>query len=302
MSSIEKPAAPVPVTYAPLAAAIWMIGAILSIAAMAVAGREIIYAGFDTFELMTYRSIVTLLIVVGLLAYSQGGFAQIRTNRPGLHVARNVFHFAGQNLWFYGLAAIPMAQLVALEFTNPIWVALLAPLFLGERTTRLRLLGVAVGFAGILIVARPGYAPLHPGHLAGLLSAIGFAMNTILIRRMSGTESVMCVLFWMALSQSLMGLVLALPGGMNHASMAVAPWILITGISGLTAHYCLTAALYRAPATIVGPMEFGRLPIIALVGMSLYGEPIELSVFIGGAVILSGNLLNLHAERRIRRT
>ena len=105
---------------------------------MAVAGREI-QVEMNTFELMLYRSAIGFVIVLLALPRSRGGFAQVRTPHLGLHLDRNLFHYTGQNLWFYAVALIPLSQLVALEFTNPIWVALLAPFLLGERLTRVRI-------------------------------------------------------------------------------------------------------------------------------------------------------------------
>lgn len=301
MTSIDRTSAPdAALHYSPLVAALWMVGAIASFAAMAIAGREI-YAELNTFELMGYRSMIGFVLACGLLAFSRAGFGQVKTSKAGLHVARNLFHFTGQNLWFYGVAVIPFAQLTALEFTNPIWVALLAPLLLGEAMTRARMMAILTGFVGILIVARPGYAPLEPGHFAGLGAAIGFAMNTIFTRRLSRTDSMLCVLFWMTLSQSIMGFGLAIAfGGVTMFSAALAPWIAVVGVCGLSAHYCLTSALFHAPATIVAPMEFGRLPVVAVLGMMLYGEPLEAAVFIGAAIVLAGNLMNLRADRRRR--
>ena len=213
-------------------------------------------------------------------------------------VKRNLFHYTGQNLWFFAVAHIPLSQLVALEFTNPIWVALLAPFLLGERLTRTRLLAACLGFLGVLIVAEPGAAPLEPGHVAALCAAVGFALNTIFTRQIMRFDSVLCVLFWMTLLQGSASLALSLPGGIPAPTAANMPWLLVVGITGLTAHYALTSALGHAPASIVAPMEFIRLPFIALVGMWVYGEPLRLAVFLGAALIIAGNLMNLRAETR----
>lgn len=283
----------------PLIAALWMSGAIVSFASMAVAGREI-HAELNTFELMAYRSVIGLVIVCVVIAFSRQGFGQVKTAKPGLHVLRNLFHFAGQNLWFYGVAVIPLAQLVALEFSNPLWVAMLAPLMLGETMTRARMIGALIGFLGVLVVARPGFAPLEAGHFAGLGAAIGFAMNTIFTKKLMRTDTTLCVLFWMTASQTVMGFALAAPGGVTMFSLSMTPWIIVVGIAGLTAHYCLTSALGHAPASVVAPMEFVRLPVIATLGMLVYGEPLEVVVFVGGAIILAGNLYNIRAERRSR--
>jgi drug/metabolite transporter (DMT)-like permease len=281
----------------PLKAAIWMMGAVLSFVAMAVAGREL-RVEMDTFELMLYRSAIGFVVVVPIIARSRYGFSQIRSNRPFLHLKRNFFHYIGQNLWFYAVAVIPLSQLVALEFTNPIWVALLAPFLLGERLTRARLAAAVVGFAGVVIVAEPGRAPLEAGHVAALGSALLFALNTIYTRRIMHIDSVLCVIFWMTLLQGTASLLLSLPGGIPAPSLATAPWLLVVGLTGITAHYALTSALGHAPASIVAPMDFVRLPLIALVGMLVYGEPIRATVFAGAALIIAGNLINLRGESR----
>jgi drug/metabolite transporter (DMT)-like permease len=106
-------------------AALWMTGAIVSFSMMAIAGREVL-CDLDTFELMMYRSLIGAVIVTAIGA-ATGRLAQVRTRKFRLHAVRNVFHFAGQNLWFFGVSVIPLVQLFAFEFTTPIWVALLAP-------------------------------------------------------------------------------------------------------------------------------------------------------------------------------
>ena len=284
----------------PLTAASWMGGAIVSFALMAIAGREI-QTELNTFELMAYRSVIGFIIISVVIAFSRHGFAQVKTTKPGLHLARNVFHFTGQNLWFYGVAVIPLAQLVALEFTNPIWVAMLAPLMLGEMMTRARVIGAVLGFIGVLVVARPGVVPLEAGHFAALGAAFAFAFNTIFTKKLMRTETALCVLFWMTATQAVMGFALAAPGGMTMFSLSMTPWIVIVGLTGLSAHFCMTSALRYAPASVVAPMDFLRLPVVAILGMLIYGEPLEIAVFTGGAIILAGNLYNINAERRARR-
>ena len=281
----------------PLLAALWMLGAIASFSAMAVAGR-MIAAELNTFELMFYRSVIGVVIVLALLSISAKGFAQVRTRRMGAHVQRNVVHFAAQNLWFYGVAVIPLAQLVSLEFTNPIWVAILAPFFLGEKMTRARLLAATLGFIGVLVVARPGVAPFELGHAAGLGAAIGFALNTLYTKTISRTDTVLCVLFWMTLMQAGFGLILSLPGGIPWPSNTMWIWVGVVGVCGLTAHLSLTTALSVAPATIVAPMEFARLPVVTALGMWLFGEALEISVLVGAVIIVLGNLINILSEQK----
>lgn len=284
----------------PAKAGLWMMGAVASFVAMAVAGRSLL-ADMNTFELMLYRSLVGFAIVCAAIAVSREGFAQVRTRHLGLHLKRNLFHYTGQNLWFFAIGVAPLAQVVALEFTNPIWVALLAPVLLGEALTRVRLLAAVIGFAGVLVVAQPGRAPLEIGHVAALASAVGFALNTVFTRQIMRFDRVLCVLFWMTLLQGTASLVLSLPGGIPAPTADNLVWIVLVGVTGLSAHFALTSALGYAPASIVAPMEFVRLPAIAIVGAALYGEPLAASVFVGAGLIVTGNLINLRAEtRRLR--
>ena len=284
---------------AALTAALWMTGAIAAFSVMAVAGREMAVT-LDTFEIMLYRSLIGVAIVAGFgaLAGRLGGLAT-RRHRLGLHLVRNVFHFTGQNLWFYALALIPLAQVFALEFTTPIWVAILAPLVLGERLTRARLVAAVLGFAGILVVARPGVIEVGAGQVAALAAAIGFAGSVLATKALSRTESVWTILFWMTVMQTVLGLVCAgFDGDIALPSADQWHWIVAVGLGGLVAHLCITSALQAAPASIVAPMDFFRLPLIAVVGMLLYGEPLEIAVFVGALLIVGGNLLNLRAETR----
>lgn len=284
------PAAP----HRPLAAALWMTGSVASFTAMAVAGRSVA-AELDTFELMLWRSLIGLGLILAL-GGAAGRLGRIRADRLGTHVLRNVFHFAGQNLWFWSLTAIPLAQVFALEFTSPVWVILLGPWLLAEPITRARALAGGLGFLGILIVARPDFGALNPGVLAAAASAIGFAGSTIFTKRLTRHEAAISILFWLTAMQAVFGLATAgFDGDIAWPSAAAWPWVAVLGVAGLVAHGCLTTALTLAPAAAVVPVDFARLPLIAVVGLLVYGEPIEPAVALGGALILLGNWLNLRA-------
>lgn len=275
-----------------LQAAAWMIGTITAFSAMAVAGRAV-QVQLDTFELMLYRSLIGLTIVLAATA-ALGRFHQITRRHLGTHLMRNISHFAGQNLWFFSLTVLPLAQVFALEFTSPLWVTLLAPFLLGERLTPRRLLVVLLGFGGILIVTRPDLSNLSPGLFAAASAAIGFAGSAIFTKRLTRTESVLCILFWLTLMQTGLGLICAgFDGQISWPTAANWPWLGVIGAAGLTAHFCLTKALSLAPASIVMPVDFLRLPVISAVGALAYAESLDLWVLIGGAVILGANLLNL---------
>jgi drug/metabolite transporter (DMT)-like permease len=284
----------------PLRAAVWMLGTISAFSAMAVAGREVSFQ-LDTFEIMMYRSfigIAAVLIVGGI----GGTLNQIRTNRLGLHFVRNISHFTGQNLWFFAVTLIPFAQVFAFEFSAALWVTLLAPFVLLERLSLTRLLSVAIGFSGILMVTRPWAAGLSWGISAAFLCAIGFALTAMFTKLLTRHESITSILFWLTLMQAVFGVVCAgYDGDVALPSSDTWPWIVLVGFAGLIAHFCLTKAYSLAPAIIVAPIDFARLPIIALIGMMFYAEPMDIWIILGAVVIFSSNYVNVWAETRTNR-
>lgn len=284
-------AAPV---FRPLAAALWMCGSIASFSAMAVAGRQVSEV-HDTFEIMMWRSLVGLILVV-TVSRAFGRLSEVRTDRLPSHLVRNLFHFTGQNLWFWALAAIPLAQVFAIEFTSPLWVILLAALFLGERLTPTRIAAAALGFVGILIVARPDFTALEPGVIAAALSAICFATTNVLTKALTRGESIVSILFWLTGMQLVLGVIAAgWDGAMTLPTAATLPWLALIGVAGLCAHLCLTTALSLAPAGFVVTVDFARLPVIAIVGWLVYDERVAPTVLAGAALIFAGILLNLRA-------
>lgn len=281
-------------------AALWMTGAIASFSAMAVAGREVSFA-LDTFEIMMYRSAVGVLIVWIVLT-ATGGWSGVNRDKIGTHFLRNLAHFTGQNLWFYAVTVIPLAQVFALEFTSPLWVIILSPFLLGERITLRRAGAAALGFIGILIVARPGVGAVEPGLIIAASSAVFFALTTILTKRLTRSATTGCILFWLTLMQLIFGILASgFDGDIALPDATTAPWLVLIGLAGLLAHFCITNALTVAPATVVVPIDFARLPVIAVVGMLLYNEPVEIWVFVGGLVILTANIINLRGESLVKK-
>ncbi|MDF1608746.1 DMT family transporter [Hoeflea sp. YIM 152468] len=286
-------------TYQPVLAALWMAGSIVSFSAMAVAGRYV-SSVHTTFEIMASRSFFGLVIVLALGLASRR-LGEIRSERLKQHFFRNLFHFSGQNLWFFALASIPLAQVFALEFTTPIWVIVLSFAFLGERLTGARMLAAGLGFAGILIVARPDFSTLEPGLMTAAASAIFFAATIIMTKALTRQESIVSILFWLTGLQLCFGVIaVSLQATVAWPTAQTLPWLLIISVCGLMAHYCLTTALSLAPASFVMPIDFTRLPLIVLVGMWLFAEPADTLILLGGSVIIVANWINLRGENRSR--
>lgn len=276
-------------------AACWMMGSVISFSLIAVAARNVSHL-HDSFEVLMVRSAVGfgLVVVVGLLT---GRLNEVTIQRMSGHFLRNIVHFAGQNLWFIALTLIPLAQVFAIEFTAPLWVILLSPVFLGEQLTPLRLGAAALGFVGILIVAHPGAQSLNLGVLAAAGAAVAFAAVSIMTKRLTQGISVISILFWLTLMQFAFGLIGAgFDRQITWPTAQTLPWLALIGVCGVVAHLSLTTALSLAPAGFVAPIDFLRLPFIALVGALFYAEPFDPFVLIGGVVIFAGILLNIRAQ------
>ncbi|MCK0119881.1 DMT family transporter [Loktanella sp. F6476L] len=282
-----------------LRAAFWMIGSIVSFTLMAVAGREVSNS-LDTFEIMFFRSLTGLCIMFVVIT-ATGAWSNITTKNWKLHGIRNLAHFTGQNLWFYAITVLPLAQVFAFEFTTPIWVILLSPLLLGERITRVGIAAAVLGFIGVLIVARPDPTEISPGLVAAASCAIAFALTAILTRKLTRTETIATILFYLTVTQLVFGLISAgFDGDIAIPTGIAVFWVVGIGCAGLLAHFCLTTALSLAPANIVMPIDFARLPTIAIVGMVLYRETIDIWVFVGAIIIFGANYMNITLQNRNR--
>lgn len=277
-----------------LRGALWMGGALLSFSLMAVAVRELL-RNMGSFEILFLRSLVSFVLVLAVLP--RFGLGAVRTRRFGLHVARNVLHFSGQYAWVYAIAMLPLATVFAIEFTMPVWTALLAIPILGERLNRGRTVMLVLGIAGILIILKPGFGAVQPAALVMLAGSFAYASTMIATKRLSESDSALAVVFYMSVVQLPLAFVPALPGWVAPTLVDL-PWIFAIGAAGLSAHFCLTRAFRIADATLVVPIDFLRLPLIAVVGMLFYGEPLELSIMLGAAVIFAGTYYSIRRESR----
>jgi len=278
-------------------ATLWMAGAIVSFTSMAIAGRALAQE-LDTFEIMLYRSLLGVAIVVGVGA-AAGTLGQINRTSLRIHLLRNIAHFTGQNLWFFAIPLIPLAQVFALEFTSPIWAMFLAAVILRERLTAIGLFSAAIGFVGVLIITRPWGAGLSVGVIAAALAAIGFAGSAVFTRLLTRDQSITCILFWLTVMQAVFAVILAgYDGDIIWPTPEYWSWLALVAVAGLVAHFCLTKALSLAPAAVVMPVDFARLPVIALVGYFFYSEGLELAVGVGAVLIFAANYLNISAQAR----
>ncbi|HZP74913.1 MAG TPA: DMT family transporter [Pseudolabrys sp.] len=276
---------------------LWMTGALLSFSTMAVSVREL-WRVLNIFEILTVRSSLGLIMMLALLALRSDLRPLIRPQRMGLYTLRNTVHFGAQYCWATALTLLPFATVFALEFTTPAWTALLATWLLGERLTVSRIGVIVLGLIGVLIILRPGLTAFNPGAVLVLIAAFGFAIVMTTTKMLTKTEPTFAIIFWMMVIQ----LPLGLAGSSPTFPLKLGAWDLLPvlglGISGMTSHFCLSNAFRAGDATVVVPLDFLRVPLIAVVGWAFYRESLDIFVFAGAAVILCGLIWNLRTEAR----
>jgi drug/metabolite transporter (DMT)-like permease len=275
-------------------AALWMAGWLACMVVMAVAGRETTRE-LNVFQVMVMRSLIGLVMLYPLI-HLNGGLPTMRTAHPVLQLTRNVAHYGAQFSWLMALNLIPLAQVVSIEFTMPIWTAIMAVTFLGERMGLWKNLAVVFGLIGVAITVRPFSGSVSVGQLIALCASLGFATSVILVKSLTRDDKPIVIMFWMMAIQSVIGIVPGL-SVWQWPSAQVWPWILVFSFVGTYSHYCMARALLHADATIVVPMDFLRVPLAALTGWLGYSEKVDAYVAAGAALILAGNLLNLKGAK-----
>jgi drug/metabolite transporter (DMT)-like permease len=287
-----------------------MAVALLSFTAMAVAVREL--AGeMHAFEILFIRSAIGFVIIVAVLnatgcfviivaVLNATGWQQLGTQRLAVHGLRNVVHFIGQVLWIFGIQLLPLVTVFAIEFTTPLWAAVLAVLFLGERMNRGRWIALVCGFCGVLVILQPGYTEPDPALFIMIVCAIFFGLSVTFTKSLTRTDHALTIMFFMTIMQTGFGLIASI-FVWTPVALWQWPWLAVVAVTGLSAHYSMVRAFGHADATIVVPMDFLRLPLIALVGFLIYGESLELATVVGAILILSGIYYSITREGRAAR-
>ncbi len=267
----------------------WMLGTLASFCLMAVSIREL-SGHIPVPQTLFIRSLIGLLVVFCILAVIQQ-VGLIKTAKLPTHVFRNLFHFGGQYGWFLGIGLLPLAEVFALEFTVPIWTAIIASIYLHEKMTRYRVMAILLGMAGVVCIVKPGIAIIDMASFIVLGAAFCYGISHTVTKFLSATEKPIIILFYMCLIQMPIAFLLSI-------SHWVAPsnsqwgWLVIIALTALSAHFCMTKAMQSAEVTTVVMIDFFRLPLIAIVGVLLYQEAFDVAVLVGGILMLAGNMLN----------
>ena len=277
---------------------LWMLAQTTCMVAMMAATRRLSLGGMATHEVAFFRGFFGLLVLLPWLA------RVVRREPHILHPPewkllwfRNTLSVIGILFWFMALGGIPISDVVAVQFTHPLFVVIGAALILRERVGVWRWSAVAIGAVGALIIIRPGYLPANPLVYAVLLSAMMNGGVQLVTKHIAGRVSGAVMVFYM----NLLLLPVTLPFAWHRwvwPSPGDLPWVLAVGLFGTLAHVFLARAMKAADASLVGPVDFVRLPIASLFGWVLFAEYSDLPTWIGALVIVAAAIVIARREAR----
>lgn len=275
----------------------WGLGAAAFHAFVPIAVR-MLSTHIPTIELVFFRNIIGLSIVLSIVSW--GGFDFVKTARIGTHLQRNILNFIGMWLWFAGLSQLPLAKAVALHFTIPLMAVPLAMLFLSERPGAMRLFCTLLGFGGVLIILRPGAVPIGGAALLVLGSALCYAGVGIFTRALGRTDAPATTTFYYQAMLSVFALIPSLFVWVTP-TIADLPALLLLAVSGTAAPYCMVRGMVHAEVTIIGPIEYLRLPITATLAWIIFSETTDQWTWVGAVVIVCAAYYMARHEHRLRR-
>ncbi len=277
-----------------------MTGALGAFVLAAVSIRNL-GAQFNAFEIGAVRTGGGLVVLSLALWQWPTLRASVTTSRFTEHLLRNVAHALGGILWTISITLLPLATVFSLEFTAPAWAALLAYPLIGERISRRAVLGIVASLVGVVLILRPSPATFDIVALIPVGAAFCFGISVLLTRKLIQTQTVFAVLYWMMVIQFPINVAGALfvPAPSGFAISPSAETLMAMGmlvIAGICSQLCLSRALQIGSAMKVMPLDFLRVPLIAIIGWFFYGEPLDAWVFAGVSFIMGGIWYGLHAR------
>ncbi len=251
-----------------------------------------------TAEVVFFRNLFSLMAVLPVLIRS-GGFNVLKTSHPAMHLLRTTIGIMAMWAWFYGLAHVPVAHATALSFTNVMFGTLAAVVILGERLRLRRWSAVVLGFAGTLIILRPGYIEVTPGVLSILFSSMCWALALIIVKRISQWDSVVCIVSWNAILLTVFSLGPALYVWQTPEAGQLG-WLILIGTLATAGHLAMTTAFKLGDASVIFPVDFVRLIWASVIGYLAFSEIPDLWTWIGGLVIFASTAYITYRESQIK--
>ncbi|MDX5350232.1 MAG: DMT family transporter [Paracoccaceae bacterium] len=269
--------------------------------------------GYALHQVILIRALVAMSFILGVIHVSERGWSQIATSRPGTHLLRVLIIMTSNVTFFVGLAALPLADAVAVAFVSPIVVTLLSIIFLREKVGPRRWAGIGLGMLGVIVMLRPGAGVIQPAAVLVLISAVLYASGNLLARHMGGTESAMTLSFYVQAGFIVVSIAMGLWAGDGHMTtddklwgFLFRPWIwpplqdwpvfLATGLSVGIGGLMVTQAYRTAEAGLIAPFEYVGMPMAILWGVLVFGTFPDATAWVGIALICGSGLYVLWRE------
>ena len=250
------------------------------------------------FQVVFFRNIFALIFMMPWLFAS--GFGGLKTTRLRLHFVRSLTGFSAMVLWFFSLSLLPLVDATALNFTIPLFVTLGAAVFLGESLRLRRSLATLIGFAGVLIIIRPGFEEVSPLTGAPVLAAAFMAASMLMVKSLSGTERPQTMVLYMNFFMTLLATPLAL-FVWQWPSVEVWGLCVLVGLLGALCHIGIAKAMTLAQAASLAPLDYARMPVTAVLAFVLFGESPDLWTWVGAGVIIGSSFYITRREAQIAR-
>ncbi len=249
------------------------------------------------FEIAFFRSMFGFLVLLPIV-WRSGGLSVLRTDQPGLHVLRSALNAGGMLLFFLSLSLAPLATVSAIGFASPLFAALLAIVFLGEKVGIRRWSGLIIGFVGTVVILRPGMGIIDTGAWVALASSLLWAGAMVIIKRLTGTDSPLAITTWAALGVG----IFCLPAALlvwKWPTPEQWMWLLLIGTLGSIIQYTLARAFELADTTVVLPFDFLKLVWASLLGFLLFSEIPDPWAWAGGTIIFCSAVYIAYRERAV---
>jgi drug/metabolite transporter (DMT)-like permease len=260
-----------------------------------VASRDL-----SPFQLVFFRNAFGFLALTPMLLSNPGLLA---TSRLSVHLRRATSGVIATYATFYAVANAPLAQALAINYSAPLFATVGAALFLGETIHARRIGAVLVGFAGVLVVLRPGALPMTPGILAAMLSAITTAFSLVAIKQLVGTDDARSVTAWSFVLMLPVSAVVAL-FWWKWPQPSTWPFLVAIGLCAAAGQISMSRAFHAGDATAVMPYDFVRFGLVTLIGITVFDERFDMFTLIGGAMVIGSTIYLAYREavahRRLR--
>ncbi len=271
---------------------LWMVAGGLLFVAVTVLVRHL-GSDMPAVEAAFIRYLIGVIILIPMIWRMR--WRGLRGTSLRLYLFRGIVHGAAVMLWFYAMARIPLAEVTAIGFSTPVFTALGAVLIFGEQIKARRMLAIAAGFIGTLIILRPGLQTIESGSLAQLVAAFCFAGSFLLAKQLTRSEASGDILVWLTVFCTLA----LLPGAIatwRAPTVVEVGWLALVAVFATAGHYALTRAIAHAPLTVTQPLSFLQLVWAILFGYLLFDEIPDVWVIGGGLIIIAAVSYLAHRE------